>query len=101
MLSRFFIHRPVFAAVLSILIVVLGAVAYFTLPVAEYPELAPPIVHVEATYPGANAQTIADTVAQTLEQEINGVDRMIYMTSTSSDGRYSLDISFEQGTDVD
>jgi HAE1 family hydrophobic/amphiphilic exporter-1 len=101
MLSRFFIYRPVFASVLSILIVLLGAVAYFALPVSEYPELAPPVVHVEATYPGANAQTIADTVAQTLEQEINGVDDMIYMVSTSSDGRYSLDISFEQGTDID
>ncbi len=101
MLSRFFIYRPVFASVLSILIVVLGAVAYFALPVAEYPELAPPVVRVEATYPGANAQTIADTVAQTLEQEINGVDHMIYQSSTSSDGRYALDISFEQGTDID
>ena len=63
MLSRFFIYRPIFASVLSILIVVLGVVAYFALPVSEYPELAPPVVHVEASYPGANAQTIADTVA--------------------------------------
>jgi hydrophobe/amphiphile efflux-1 (HAE1) family protein len=101
MFSRFFINRPVFAAVLSILIVLLGAVAYFSLPVAEYPELAPPVVRVEATYPGANAQTIADTVATTLEQEINGVDRSIYMASNSTDGRYQLDISFEQGVDID
>ncbi len=101
MISLFFIRRPVFACVISILLVLLGGVAYVTLPVEQYPELAPPIVRVEAQYPGANAQTIADTVASPLEQEINGVDRMIYMSSTSSDGRYQLDVSFEPGTDVD
>ena len=100
-MSRFFVNRPIFASVVSIIIVLLGALAYFRLPVEEYPELAPPVVRVEAQYPGANAQTIADTVAAPLEQEINGVDRMIYMASTSSDGRYQLDISFESGTDVD
>jgi hydrophobic/amphiphilic exporter-1 (mainly G- bacteria), HAE1 family len=101
MFSRFFINRPVFATVVSIIIVILGVVSYFRLPVAQYPDLAPPIVRVEAIYPGANAQTIADTIAATLEQEVNGVDHMIYMSSTSSDGRYALDVSFEPGTDVD
>jgi hydrophobic/amphiphilic exporter-1 (mainly G- bacteria), HAE1 family len=101
MMSTFFIRRPIFSSVISILLVVIGAVAYFQLPVAQYPELAPPVVRVEALYPGANAQTIADTVAAPLEQEVNGVDRMIYMQSTSSDSRYSLDISFEVGTDID
>ncbi len=100
-MSKFFISRPVFACVISIVIVILGAVAGFRLPIAQYPELAPPIVRVEALYPGANAQTVADTVATALEQEINGVDNMIYMNSTSADGRYSLDISFQVGTDVD
>jgi len=101
MLSSFFIRRPIFASVLSIVIVLLGAVASLRLPIAQYPELAPPIVRVEALYPGADAKTIADTIAAPLEQEVNGVDRMIYMSSTSSDGRYSLDISFEVGTNVD
>jgi HAE1 family hydrophobic/amphiphilic exporter-1 len=101
MFSKFFIHRPIFACVVSILIVLLGGVAYTRLPVAQYPELAPPIVRVEAFYPGASAKTIADTVAAPIEQQVNGVERMIYMQSTSSDGRYSLDISFESGSDVD
>lgn len=101
MFSRFFINRPVFACVISIVIVLLGVVSYFGLPVAQYPELAPPVVRVEALYPGANAKTIADTVAAPLEQEVNGVDGMIYMNSVSSDGRYSLDVSFAQGTNVD
>lgn len=101
MISKFFIHRPVFASVISILLLLLGAVAAVNLPVAQYPELAPPVVRVEAIYPGANAQVIADTVAIPIEEQVNGVDRMIYMNSTSSDGRYALDISFEPGTNVD
>ena len=101
MLSKFFIHRPVFACVISIIIVLLGGVAYTSLPVAQYPELAPPIVRVEAVYPGANARTVADTVASVIEQEVNGVDNMIYMASTSANGSYGLDISFKTGTDVD
>ncbi len=101
MLSRFFIDRPIFSSVISILITLLGAVAYLTLPTEQYPDLAPPIVRVEATYPGASAATIADTVAAPIEQEVNGVDRMIYMSSTSTDSRYSLDVSFEPGADID
>ena len=101
MISRQFIDRPVLSGVIAVLTVLLGGVAAWTLPVDQYPELAPPVVRVEAIYPGANAQTVADTVAAPLEQEVNGVERMIYMQSTSSDGRYGLDISFEPGTDVD
>ncbi len=101
MFSAFFIRRPVFACVLSILIVLLGSAAYTRLPVEQYPDVAPPLVQVAATYPGANAQIVADTVAAPLEQEVNGVERMIYMTSTSGPGRYELNISFEPGTDVD
>ncbi len=100
--SRFFIDRPIFASVISILIVLIGAVAYFTLPVAQYPEIAPPTISVTATYPGASAETIAETVAAPLEQEINGVEDMIYMTSSStSDGRLTLNVVFKLGTDLD
>jgi HAE1 family hydrophobic/amphiphilic exporter-1 len=101
MFSKFFISRPIFACVISIVTVLLGMVSYWQLPVAQYPELAPPIVRVEARYPGANARNIADTVAAPVEQEVNGVDDMIYMNSVSSDGLYTLDISFKPGTDVD
>ena len=101
MISRLFINRPVLASVLSIVLMLLGAVAGVGLPIAQYPELAPPTVRVEALYPGANARTVADTVAAPIEQEVNGVDQMIYMASTSSDGRYGLDVTFEVGTNVD
>lgn len=101
MFSKFFIDRPIFASVISVLIVLIGAVSYFGLPTAQYPDLAPPVIRVEALYPGANARTIADTVAAPIEQEVNGVDGMIYMSSVSSDGRYQLDVSFKTGTDVD
>ena len=102
MLSNFFIDRPIFATVLSIVIVVLGAVTFFQLPVAQYPEVAPPVVQVSAIYPGANAKTVAETVATPIEQEVNGVERMLYMLSKcTNDGQMYLDVTFEVGTNLD
>ena len=99
---HFFIDRPIFAAVLSILIVVFGVVAYPSLPVAQYPEIAPPTVVVNASFPGANAETLAETVAAPLEESINGVENMIYMSSSNTgDGTLAITVTFKQGTDVD
>jgi multidrug efflux pump len=101
-ISKFFIDRPVFATVLSVVIVLAGLVAMRALPIAQYPEIVPPEVVVSAAYPGANAQTIAETVAAPLEQQINGVEDMIYMRSTSTgSGTLSISISFQIGTDPD
>ena len=101
-MSRFFIHRPIFASVISIVIVIAGLVSFGALPVAKFPEIAPPTVRVTAVYPGASASTIAETVATPIEQEINGVEGMLYMSSTSSnDGSYTLTITFALGTDLD
>src|SRR5919204_1687842 len=101
MLARFFIDRPVLAWVISVVIVLLGAIAAGFLPVAEYPEITPPTVRVTANYPGANAQVVADTVAAPIEQQVNGVEGMLYMSSQSSnDGSYTLDVTFDLGTDV-
>ena len=98
----YFIRRPVFAAVLSIIILLLGLIAMVRLPISEYPEVVPPTVVVQATYPGANPKTIAETVAAPLEQAINGVENMLYMFSQSTpDGVMSLTITFALGTDVD
>jgi len=100
--SHFFIDRPIFASVISILIMLVGAISYLSLPVSQYPEVVPPTVQVTATYPGASAAVVSESVATPLEQEINGVDDMIYMQSQSTnDGRMTLTISFEQGVDVD
>ena len=102
MFSKFFINRPIFATVLSIVVVIAGLMSMRILPVEEYPEVVPPQVSVSATYVGANAETIAKTVAAQLEQEINGVEDMIYMTSTaSSSGQMKLNVYFEIGTDAD
>src|SRR5260221_131572 len=101
MLARFFIDRPVLAWVMSIVIILLGAVAAGFLPIAEYPDVTPPTVRVQANYPGANAQGVADTVAAPIEQQVVGVEGMLYMTSQSNnDGSYTLDVTFALGTDV-
>ncbi|MFG1431947.1 efflux RND transporter permease subunit [Xanthobacter sp. V2C-8] len=102
MFSRFFIDRPVLSNTLALLIVLLGALSLMRLPVSQYPDVVPPTVSVSATYPGASARTVMDTIALPVEQEVNGVEGMIYMQSTSaSDGTYSLVVTFEIGTDPD
>jgi len=102
MFSRFFIHRPIFAAVISIIIVIAGLVAARTLPVSQYPEIAPPTVKVTTSFPGANANVVAETVAQPIEEQVNGVEGMLYMSSTcTNNGEYALTVTFEVGTDLD
>jgi hydrophobe/amphiphile efflux-1 (HAE1) family protein len=101
-ISHFFIDRPIFAAVVSIVIVILGAVAFSRLPVAQYPEIAPPVINVSGQYPGANAQVVASTVVAPIEEQINGVERMLYVSSNSNgDGRFSIGVTFDLGTDLD
>src|SRR5580700_8346601 len=101
-LSHFFIDRPIFAAVISIVIVILGGVSFFRLPIAQYPEIAPPVINVTGQYPGASAETVASTVVTPIEEQINGVENMLYMSSNStSDGRFSIAVTFDLGTNLD
>lgn len=102
MFSRFFIDRPIFATVLAIIMILAGVITVKTLPIAQYPDITPPTVMVRATYPGADAKTVAETVGVPIEESVNGVEGMMYMSSnSSSDGSYSLTVTFENGTDVD
>ncbi|MBD1425610.1 efflux RND transporter permease subunit [Sphingobacterium arenae] len=100
--SHIFIERPIFSAVLSVLVLIVGGLAFVSLPTSQFPDVAPPTIEVVATYPGANAKTLSTTIAGPLEKEINGVEDMLYMTSQSSaDGRVILQVTFKLGTDLD
>src|SRR6476646_7793542 len=101
-ISRFFIDRPIFAGVVSLVFVILGIVSFGRLPIAQYPEIAPPTINVTGQYPGASADVVAATVVTPLEQQINGVENMLYVTSNSTgDGRFTVAITFELGTNLD
>src|SRR5476649_1046412 len=101
-ISHFFIDRPIFASVVSIVFVILGAVAFARLPIAQYPEIAPPIINIAGQYPGASAEVVASTVVAPIEEQINGVENMIYLSSNSSgDGRFSIAVTFDIGTNLD
>src|SRR6202162_1302440 len=101
MFSRFFIDRPIFATVLSIIITLIGGTALVTLPIAQYPRITPPSISVSISYPGASAQVVADTVAAPIEQQVTGVPGMLYMSSQSgNDGSYTLSVTFDVNTDL-
>src|SRR4029078_13180715 len=100
--SHFFIDRPLFASGLSLIILIVGGIAQFRLPVPEYPEIAPPTVTIQATYPGASAEGIAQTAPHPIEQEVNGVDDMLYISSQSTgDGLLTVSVTFKPGVDID
>ena len=100
--SRFFIERPIFASVLAIIITIAGLVSSFALPISQYPEIAPPTVTISASYPGASAETLAKTVAAPIEEQLSGVENMIYFSSSAAaDGSVGITATFEVGTDVD
>lgn len=101
MFSRFFIDRPIFATVLAIIMVLVGLMTVKSLPISQYPDITPPTVMVSAVYPGADAATVAEVVGVPIEEQINGVEGMMYMSSSSSDGSYNLTVTFENGTDLD
>ncbi|HVY59207.1 MAG TPA: multidrug efflux RND transporter permease subunit [Xanthobacteraceae bacterium] len=101
-ISHFFIDRPIFASVVSIIFVILGGVAFLRLPVAQYPEIAPPIINISGQFPGASAETVAETVVAPIEQQVNGVEGMLYISSNSTaDGRFSISVTFDIGTNLD
>ena len=101
-LSHFFIDRPIFATVLSVFVILIGGAAYFTLPVAQYPEIAPPAVSVSASYPGASADVIESSVTTVIEQQMTGLRGLLFFnSSSSSSGSISINLAFENGTDVD
>src|SRR5216683_3897016 len=101
-ISHFFIDRPIFAAVISVVFVIVGAVSFFRLPVAQYPEIAPPIINVTGQYPGASADIVATTVVAPIEEQINGVENMLYVSSNATaDGRFTIAVTFDLGINLD
>ena len=101
-ISHFFIDRPIFASVLAIVFIILGSVTFFRLPVAQYPEIAPPIINITGQYPGASAETVAETVVAPIEQQVNGVEGMLYLSSSSTaDGRFTISVTFDIGVNLD
>jgi multidrug efflux pump subunit AcrB len=101
-ISHFFIDRPIFAFVVSIVIIILGAVAFSRLPIAQYPEIAPPVINISGQYPGASAEVVASTVVAPIEEQINGVENMLYVSSNSTaDGKFSIAVTFDIGTNLD
>ena len=101
-ISHFFIDRPIFAAVVSLVFVILGGVTFARLPVAQYPEIAPPVINITGQFPGASAETVADTVSAPIEQQVNGAEGMLYISSNSTaDGRFTIAVTFDIGTNLD